>query len=75
VTRPASWLDHVNKPQTEAEVERLRESLRRGRPYGSPVWKEDAAQRLGVEASLHPLGRPRKKLIVDPGLFDRNQQQ
>jgi putative transposase len=71
VPRPANWLGHVNEPQTEAEVERLRESLRRGRPFGAPAWMEKAAQRLGLEASLRPRGRPRKAVPDPPSLFGR----
>ncbi|HEV3080228.1 MAG TPA: hypothetical protein VGY66_10630 [Gemmataceae bacterium] len=39
VARPDSWLQHVNEPP--AEVERLRLSVRRGRPYGEAVWSLD----------------------------------
>ena len=60
VARPDGWPHWVNAPQTEAEVERLRARLRRGRPYGEAAWVEDAARRLGLQASLRPLGRPRK---------------
>ena len=35
VPRPTNWLEIVNQPQTEAEVESLRETLRRGRPFWS----------------------------------------
>jgi hypothetical protein len=34
---PAGWLGHVNAPQTEAEVEALRECIRRRRPYVDEV--------------------------------------
>ena len=37
VRRPDGWLQHVNEPLTEAEVERLRECLRRGRPLAGDV--------------------------------------
>jgi len=70
VVRPAGWLRHVNEPQTEAEVERLRESLRRGRPYGHAVWMEETARRLGLEASLRPRGRPKKLPTTVAALFD-----
>lgn len=60
VPRPEGWLQHVNDPQTEAEVERLRTCTRRGRPFGSLSWTPQTAHRLGLEASLRPLGRPRK---------------
>ncbi len=60
VRRPPDWLRHVNTPQTEPEVEALRESLRRQRPFGDAVCMQAPAQRLGLEASLRPQGRPRK---------------
>ena len=60
VIRPAHWLEHVNQPQTEAEVERLRECIGRGRPHGDAVWTLNTARRLGLEASLRALGRPKK---------------
>jgi putative transposase len=58
--RPAGWRKFVNRAQTEAEVDRLRECLRRGRPYGGPTWTAKAATRLGLQSSLRPLGRPPK---------------
>jgi putative transposase len=60
VPRPDDWLRHVNKPHTEAELRRLRDSIRRGRPHGDDAWMEQTAKRLGLQASLRPLGRPRK---------------
>jgi len=61
VPRPANWCTHVNQPMTEAEVQRLRHSVERGTPFGQPDWAVQAAQRLGLEASLRPRGRPPKK--------------
>jgi putative transposase len=69
VPRPQDWLDHVNQPQTEAEVERLQESLRRGRPFGDTAWMAQAACRLGLEASLRACGRPRRGPAEGPSLF------
>ena len=62
VPRPADWLEHVNQAQTEAELERLRESTRRRRPYGDALWVVQAAGQLGLQASLRPRGRPRKQV-------------
>jgi putative transposase len=61
VPRPADWIDLVNEPMTEAELTRLRDSVNRGRPFGSEPWQHATAKRLGVEASLRPRGRPRKE--------------
>ena len=60
VPRHTSWLEHVQLPQTEAELEALRRSVERGAPYGSTTWVEQTADRLGLESSLHPSGRPLK---------------
>lgn len=58
--RPADWVAWVNRPETAAELEALRHSVRRGRPYGSDAWAAATARRLGAESSLRPPGRPRK---------------
>jgi len=69
VPRPANWLEIVNQPQTEAEVESVRESLRRGRPFGHSTWTTATADRLGLEQSLRPRGRPRKAKPAALDLF------
>ncbi len=72
VARPADWLRHVNQPHTDAELERLRDSIRRGRPFGDERWTAEAALALGLEASLRPRGRPRKGKVdeTQASLFD-----
>jgi len=69
VPRPANGLEIVNQPQTEAEVESLRESLRGGRPLGHSDWTMATAERLGLEQSLRPRGRPRKAKPAVSDLF------
>jgi putative transposase len=59
VPRGPGWLEWVNEPMTEAEVEAVRHSLLRGAPYGEAAWRKRTARRLGLEASLNPRGRPR----------------
>ena len=70
VLRPPNWLDLVNTPQTEAEVEAVRECIRRRRPYGHLPWAAQTAAQLGLQASLRPRGRPRKSPADTPTLFD-----
>jgi putative transposase len=60
VPRGTNWLEYVNRPQTEAALLAVRESISRGRPYGSDRWTRATARRLGLESSLRPRGRPRK---------------
>jgi len=37
VERPEDWLGLVNQPQTETELEALRRSVTRSRPFGHPM--------------------------------------
>ena len=60
VERPENWLEFLNEAQAEAELLSLRESLVRGRPFGSKEWDSEAVRRFGLEASVRSTGRPRK---------------
>jgi putative transposase len=57
---PDNWLHWVNEPQTPAELEAIRESIARGRPFGDPDWQKNIVEQLGLQDSLRPRGRPRK---------------
>ena len=59
--RPRHWGAHVNKAQSEQELEAIRHSLQRGRPYGSEPWVSQSAARLQLSHTLRPRGRPRKE--------------
>jgi putative transposase len=61
VPRPRQWRHYVNKPQSEAEVAAIRQSLQRGTPYGTERWVSQAAARLQLKHTLRPRGRPPKK--------------
>jgi putative transposase len=63
VRHPADWLRWVNKPLPQAEIEVLRECIRRRRPYGNPLWVRKTAAKMGLEASLRPRGRPPKQAV------------
>jgi putative transposase len=66
VCRPADWAGYVNRPETEAELARLRYSAWRQTPFGSDGWVKRTAAALGLESSLRPSGRPRGP-APDPG--------
>lgn len=51
------WLQHVETPQAEAELEVLRRSVVRGAPFGETSWQERTAKRLGLQSTLRPRGR------------------
>ena len=55
-----NWLAYVNQPQTELEAEAIRQSIVRGQPYGDPIWQRNTAERMGLEHTFRPRGRPRK---------------
>jgi putative transposase len=59
VRRPADWLRFVNQPQTASELSELQQSVKRSSPYGSVAWRQRTAQKMGLEWSLRPRGRPR----------------
>ncbi len=58
--RPRNWVAWVNQPQSAQELEGLRLSVQRGRPYGDRAWQKRIAKRLGLESTFRSRGRPRK---------------
>jgi putative transposase len=59
--RDERWLERVNEPLSVGDLQRLRHSVSRGRPYGGEAWTRETAIRLGLESCLRPRGRPRKE--------------
>ena len=55
------WTNYVNGIETEAELASLRRSVERGTPFGDTEWQDVTAAALGLESSLRPRGRPRKR--------------
>ena len=58
--RRARWLRKVRAPQPEAELKRIRGSVRSGKPLGQDEWVATHAARLGIELNPRPRGRPKK---------------
>ncbi|MEX0654234.1 MAG: transposase [Phycisphaeraceae bacterium] len=58
---PRGWLAKVNRAESPAELEALRLSVQRGRPYGDEAWVEKVAAKLDLGSTLRPRGRPRKQ--------------
>jgi putative transposase len=59
VERPRDWLARVNRAQPATELETVRVSVQRGRPFGEEAWVRRLAKRFGLESTLRPRGRPR----------------
>ena len=60
IARPRDWAALLSRPVPEKELESIRTSVRRGRPFGSQRWVEQIARKLGLDFTLRDRGRPRK---------------
>ena len=60
LSRCPGWLDHVNAPQSEPELAAMARCIRRGNPFGSEPWSARMANKLGLQSTLRPRGRPKK---------------
>ncbi len=59
VRRTPNWLDYVNEPQTELELAAIRRNVKRGFPLGEQGWTSKIIERLGLEGTIRPHGRPK----------------
>ncbi|NWG04156.1 MAG: transposase [Syntrophaceae bacterium] len=57
---PRNWGEYVNEPMKKNELDKLRQSVNRQSPYGSPSWQIQMTKELGLESTMRPRGRPAK---------------
>jgi putative transposase len=57
---PNWWTQFVNQPMTAAELEAIRTSVNRQRPFGDPEWVREQAREASLDQSLVDVGRPRR---------------
>ncbi len=55
-----NWTAFCNRPINADQLQELRTSAYRGRPYGDAAWVKKTARRLKLQSKLKPIGRPRK---------------
>lgn len=60
IRRTPGWTKRVNDPLTSKELEAIRTSVQRGRPFGDESWVEKLADKHGLWSTLRRRGRPRK---------------
>jgi putative transposase len=60
IARPADWKARVNRALASKELEAVRVSVARGRPFGDEDWQQQTAKRLGLESTFRHRGRPKK---------------
>jgi putative transposase len=58
--RDQSWARIVSLPQTAGELDSIRASVNRERPFGRSDWVEETLKRMGLQSTSRPVGRPRK---------------
>jgi REP-associated tyrosine transposase len=54
---PTDWIEYVNAPQSEQELDAVRRSVVRSRPFGEAEWTLKTAKSLGLEHTLRIAGR------------------
>ena len=59
--RPRNWTALVNEAIPALQRARLKSSFERGRPLGDDPWTTKTAQKLGLQYTLNPRGRPPQK--------------
>lgn len=57
---PSNYNTLVNEVQPKTEVESLRYSVNKGKPYGSDSWVDSMVEKFDLKATLRNPGRPNK---------------
>jgi putative transposase len=61
IEKPKKYLEFVNESMTNKELDSIRNSLRRGSPYGKKEWVEKIVVINKLESTIKTIGRPKKK--------------
>ena len=62
LARLPRWVQRVNEPLSERELDCVRLSAQRGRPLGDDGWVETIARRLNLESTMRPRGRQKVRV-------------
>jgi putative transposase len=65
---PADWRTRVNRALAKRELEAVRVSVARGRPFGDEDWQRQAAKRLGLESTFRPPAADPRRPTQEGGL-------
>jgi putative transposase len=60
LARPADWRRFVNRAEPAADLDALRASSQRGRPFGTLPWRDEMIRRFALDSTLRPRGRPKR---------------
>jgi len=53
---PMDWSTFVDTPLTDAEIEKIRNSVNRQTPFGDESWRDEICARMGLEPTLRRRG-------------------
>ncbi len=67
IPRPKDWITRVNRALSKKDLDGVRISVIRGRPYGGEQWQHQTAKQLGLESTFHRRGRPKKNASDNKG--------
>ena len=62
INPPKHYLEWVNDNMSneKEELNRIRNAIQRGCPFGKDFWVMEIAEKLGLNSTLNPRGRPKK---------------
>ena len=61
VRRLPRWVERINEALTEKEFKAIRHGVGRGKPYGDETWITKMVKKRGLESTVSPRGRPKKR--------------
>jgi putative transposase len=72
VAEPPDYLKWLNHAQRKEEIEKIRQAIKRSRPYGSEKWVSKTVRQFGLESTTRNRGRPKK--APDPFLTSKRSR-
>ena len=60
MAEPRPYREWLNQPQGKEEIEKIRDAIKKSRPYGSEKWVAKAVAKFGPENTMRNRGRPKK---------------
>lgn len=58
VAMPENYRAWLHEPQSDGELEALRQSVNRGQPFGNAAWVAQTTEQFGLGATFRKQGRP-----------------
>jgi len=60
VPEPSRYLEWLTRPQPKEDVEKIRQAIKRNKPYGSEGWVSKTVAQFGLENTVRDPWRPGK---------------